>query len=64
MAIQASPIILKVFCILFLVVFIDLITLTKSFFFNNFIHVHVYVYERDRGRQRKKQRKQFNTIPQ
>lgn len=52
MAIQASPIILKVFCVLFLVVFIDLITLTKSFF-NNVIHVHVYVYERDRGRQRK-----------
>ena len=33
MAIQASPIILKVFCVLFLVVFIDLITLINSFFF-------------------------------
>ena len=54
MAIQASPIILKVFCVLFLVVFIDLITLINSFFFFfNVVHIHVYVYERDRGRQRK-----------
>lgn len=53
MAIQAFPIILKVFCVLFLVVFIDLITLINSFFFFNVVHVYVYVFERDRGRQRK-----------
>ena len=54
MAIQAFPIMLKVFCVLFLAVFIDLVTLINSFFFFfNVVHVHVYVFERDRGRQRK-----------
>lgn len=50
MAKQAFPIILNVFCVLFLVVFIDLITLINSSFFFNVVHVHVCVRETEGDR--------------
>ena len=67
MAIQAFPIMLKVFCVLFLAVFIDLVTLINSFFF--FFQCCscpcVCVWERQRETEKDRNRgKQFKTILQ
>ena len=56
MAIQAFPIMLKVFCVLFLAVFIDLVTLINSFFFFSMLFMSMCMCLRETEGDRERQK--------